>query len=441
MKSITSKIIFIFLLIFKLSKNQQKNEYSDLGYEKLLEWGLNNSLNITNKIKFVKDKDVKQYIAKNLIPEGEQIMDIPPEIMINVNRSLKLLNSKKFRKAYHDYIEEDKINTEVLKDDYHVDQSFMSYILYIVDHKKKTYEKNKFYQFYHPIFYMFENDLESLPFYYSSEQMRFFLNTSFGSIFEIFNRYINGEATIFEKKIFKKPVIFEDYLRYRIFSIQKSYDINGTINIVPFIDFIKNSFKNANCEFKIEDKHIKIKATHNIFPGEELIMKPITISNQHRFIFFGETFDEILDKFQSYNIPIMIPHFITDKPNAQDLSILGAHGNGRFDLAEFDFYSNVLNLYKKAARILKEDDSDYGALNLLLKYITKIRNNFNYISKDDIRKAFYKQRDIDNVQRIIEGEKKFLDKKIDILKMHMKNVKLRSEEKPDNSDVEDVNDL
>ena len=62
MKSIKSKIIFIFLLIFKLSKNQQKNEYSDLGYEKLLEWGLNNSLNITNKIKFVKDKDVKQYI-------------------------------------------------------------------------------------------------------------------------------------------------------------------------------------------------------------------------------------------------------------------------------------------------------------------------------------------------------------------------------------------
>ena len=68
-------------------------------------------------------------------------MDIPPEIMINVNRSLKLLNSKKFRKAYHDYIEEDKINTEVLKDDYHVDQSFMSYILYIVDHIDKKISK------------------------------------------------------------------------------------------------------------------------------------------------------------------------------------------------------------------------------------------------------------------------------------------------------------
>ena len=94
------------------------------------------------------------------------------------------------------------------------------------------------------MFYTFEDNLDSLPFYYSSEQMRLFLNTSFGSVFEIINRFVNDEVTIFEKKIYKKPFILEDYLPYRIFTIQKCHDVGGVQNIVPFIDYIKKDFKN-----------------------------------------------------------------------------------------------------------------------------------------------------------------------------------------------------
>ena len=291
-----SKLILLFLFVFIFSKNNYNEpETTDPGYEELLKWGLENSLNITSKIRFIKDKDTKRYVAKNLIPEEELILDIPPDCMMNINKSLALLNSKKFRKAYYEYIEADKQSTDVLQDDHHVDQAFMAYILYIVNHKKKTYEKNKnkFYEFYKPIYYMFDDNLDSLPFYYSSEQMRFFLNTSFGSVFEILNRYINEEATIFEKKIFKKTVLFEEYLPYRIFTIQKSYEVNGTINIVPFLDYIKKDFKSVNCDYKIENGHILIKAKQNIFPGEELILLPITISNQHRFIFL----EKLLMKF------------------------------------------------------------------------------------------------------------------------------------------------
>jgi hypothetical protein len=359
---------------------------------------------------------------------------------MNIDKSLALLNSKKFRKALNDYTEEDKKSTEVLQDEHHVDQAFMAYILYIVDHKKKSYEKNKnkFYEFFKPIYYMFEDNLDSLPFYYSSEQMRFFLNTSFGSVFEILNRYINEEVTIFEKKIFKKTVLFEDYLRFRIFTIQKSYEVNGTINIVPFLDYIKKDFKSVNCDYKIENGHIIVKAKQNIFPGEELILRPITISNQHRFIFFGETFDEILDKFQSFNIPTIIPHFLTNKKIDFDVDSLGA--KTRTDLGEIDFYKGMINVYKKFAKSIQEDDSEEGACNLILKYIEKIRNNFNYIKIEDIRNAFYKKKDIENVQRILEGEKQFLDRRISILKIYIKNLKYRQNEKPDYS-AEDVNDL
>ena len=436
-----SKIIFIILFIFIFSKNDYKEpETYDPGYEELLQWGKDHNLNITSKIRFIKDKDKRQYLAKNLIPEGDVIIDIPPECMMNINKTLDLLNSKKFRKGYYQYIEEDKQSTEVLQDVHHVEQAYMAYILYIVNHKRKAYEKNKnkFYEYYKPIYYMFEDNLDSLPFFYSSEQMRFFLNTSFGSIFEILNRYINEEATIFEKKIFKKTVIFEEYLQYRIFSIQKSYEVDGKLNIVPFLDYFKKDFKNVNCEFTIENGHIIIKAKQNIFPGEDVILTPITISNQHRFIFFGETFDEILDKFQSYNVPMVIPQFISEKLIDFDINSLGE--KSRVDLSEIDFYKGMMNVYKKIARMIKADDSEEGACNLILKYIMRIKQNLDFIKYDEIRKAFFKKKDSDNVKRIIDGEKKFLERRISILNIYIKNLKNRQFETPDYT-AEEVNDL
>ena len=153
-----SKIILIILFIFVYNKNDYKEpEISDPGYEQLLQWGLDNSLNITDKIRFIKDRDTRQYVAKDLIPEEEVIIDIPPECMMNINKTLHLLNLKKFRRAYHQYIEEDKLSTEVSQDEHHVEQAFMAYILYIVNHKKKAFEKNenKFYKYYKNMFYMF----------------------------------------------------------------------------------------------------------------------------------------------------------------------------------------------------------------------------------------------------------------------------------------------
>ena len=437
-----SNIIFLIFITFVISNNYYKEpETNDQGYEELLKWGKDNNLNITNKIRFIKDKDIKYYMAKNLIPEEEIILDIPPECMMNINKSLDLLNSKKFRKAYNAYVEDDEHNTDiVLKDEHHADQAFMAFILYIVNHKAKSFEKkkNKFLEYYKPMFYMFSDNLDHLPFFYSSEQMRFFLNTSFGSVFEILNRYINDEATVFEKKIFKKTVSFEEYLPYRIFTIQKSYEVDGKLNLVPFLDYFKKNFKSINCELKIEKGHIIVKAKQNIFPGEDLIMAPITISNQHRFIFFGETFDEIMDKFESYSIPTIIPNFLTDKMIDFDVNTLGH--KIRVDLGEIDFYKGMINTYKKFAKLIQEDDSEEGACKLILKYITRIKQNFDYIKEEDIRNAFFNRRDSDNVKRIIEGEKMFLERRIGILNIYIKNLKDREYVKP-NYEAEDVNDL
>ena len=60
--------------------------------------------------------------------------------------------------------------------------------------------------------------------------------------------------------------------------------------------------------------------------------------------------------------------------------------------------------------------------------------------EEDIRNAFFDKRDSDNVKRIIEGEKKFLERRIGILEIYIQNLKERENVKP-NYDAEDVNDL
>ena len=437
-----SRTFLIFLIVIGVLSQNYKymdDELPDKGYEDLINWGKSHKLNMTEKIRLVKDKDTKIYIAKNLIPEDDIIMDIPPECMININTTLSLINSKKFKKAFEKYKEVEKLSIEVMKDEHHVEQAFMSYVLYIIQKKKKTYEKNDFYKYYSPLYYIFEPNMDHLPFSFSSEQMKLFFNTSFGSVFEILNQYIQEEVTTFEKKIFNKSINSEEYLKYRISSIQNSFEINKTLNIVPFIYYIKKSFQKPNTEFNInEEGHIVVKAKANIFPGEELIMRPNTVSNDHRFIFFGETFEEIKDKFNTFSIPSLIPNFITDKPVDFDIKSLGP--KARTDLVEIDFYKPLIFVYKKFAKKIGEDDSDMGACKLILKYITKLKENYELITKEKIRKEFYTQRDIDNVFRIIEGEKMFLERRIDILELYMKNQEERAKEKK-NYDAEDVNDL
>ena len=269
--------------------------------------------------------------------------------------------------------------------------------------------------------------------------MKLFFNTSFGSVFDIMNRYIQDEASIFEKKIFNKTIDFEEYLKYRILTVQKSFEVNKTLNLVPFIDFIKRDFQKINIDFSINEKsHIILKAKANIFPGEELIMNPFTSSNDHRFIFFGETFEEIKDKVSTFNIPSLIPNYITDKPVDFDISSLGQ--KSRIDLVEIDFYKQLIFVYKKFARKIGEDDSDIGACKLILKYIEKLKSNYDIISIEKIRKEFFNKKDVENVWRIIDGEKSFLERRIDILKIYIENQKEKMKQKK-NYDAEDVNDL
>ena len=416
-------------------------------YQKLIRWGINNSLNICKDVKFSKKN---RFIAQKFVTIDDIVMDIPPNVMLNVQKALDMLKFSKLKKEYQTYIKEDKISQikkEAIEDEAHIDQSFLSYILYLAEHKKKKFEKTEFYNFYKHISYMFEDNLDNLPFSYSSEQMRLFGNTTFGTVFESLNRYFNDEAAIFEKKIYHKPIVFEDYLKYRVFSVKKYYNVSGSVNLVPFIDLIKQSHNEPNVIYYEENGHIKLRAVLNVFPGEELILKPQNISNQHRLIFFGETFDEILDVFPSYNVPIVARHFLIDENITIDDEIKNKIEKlDMLDLCVNEFYKYVIDIYSDIAQKKnKKHKGEIHALKLLTKYLKILRKNLDYVDDGKIRDAFYSRKDMQNAMRIIKGERLFLDKKIqevvNYTKQFRKFKKIMSKSKDGVIDIEDLEDL
>ena len=414
------------------SKNQKEKPLVAGASQKFLDlfsWGKNNSLNFSKILRFSKNNKLA---AEKFISIDDIVLDIPPEVMLNVKSALSLLNSKKMRKAYNQYIELDKkskIRNETIEDDFHIDQSFLSYLLYLVEHKKKHYEKTEFYKYYKHIFYMFEDNLDRTPFYFSSEQMKLFYNTTFESLFETLNRYFNDEASIFEKQIYKKPIVFEDYLKYRIFSVQKFYNVSGVANIVPFIDLIKQDENEPNCVYYEENGHIKVRAILNVFPKEELILKPMPISNTHRLIFYGQTFDNIIDKFPSYNIPMVARNFLRDQKIeiGEELNQKISQSNN-VDLADPEFYKYVVEIYQEIGKSMKKKrKSEIAAYRLFLKYLKKMRSNLNYVDDEKIREAFFNRIDVKNAQRIFKGERLFLDKKIEVLKNQIEETRKLNE--------------
>ena len=441
--SIIISFILIKGLLLTSNNTSQKKPKNLTKLEKLINWGLNNSLNLSEDLTFSKNK----FIAKKFITIDDIIMTIPKKLMLNVKKSLELLNSSKLKKDYEAYLKYDKESQkkrQTIFDEAHIDQSFLSYILYIISHKKKKYSKTDFYKYYNHISYMFEDNLDNLPFSYSSEQMQLFTNTTFGPIFESLYRYFSDEASLFEKKFYQKPIIFEDYLKYRIFSVKKYYNISNEVNLVPFIDLIKQSHKEPNCIYYDENGEIKLKAILNVFPGEELVLKPQNISNQHRLIFFGETFEEILDVFPSYSVYVMPRYFLYENNVEIDNDLSDKLKKyDMLDLCENEFYKSVIDIYSEiTVRINKKHKGEIHALRFLVKYLKRLRKNLDYVDDGKIRDSFYSRKDMDNAMRIFRGERMFLDKKIkevvDYIKKFRKFKKIL--DKSDNG-VIDIDDL
>jgi hypothetical protein len=234
-------------------------------------------------------------------------LDIPQELTKTVDRTLSILNSNELKNKYNSYIKEVYKNKNTLKDISYIDQSFLAFLFYKINKTQSNYSNN-FYEYYKNLNYIFEDDLSHLPFMFNEEQINLFINSSFGSNFQLLSLSYKSEYEILQK-LFNEEIDLDKYFQYRFILAQKSNNISNITSIVPFVDYIKRDFDSINCQLSIKNKHIILKSIKNIKKGEILIQRPKKNNNQYNFMIYGKTYQRLLNKINSFIIPIVDPSF------------------------------------------------------------------------------------------------------------------------------------
>ena len=410
-------LLIIVIFNFINSKNN---------YDYLLEWGKNNSLFISDKLemKYASENN-KTYYAKDDIPENTLIMNIPFKIMLNIDNALKLLNNKKSKKLFAEY-QKDKFEMSVGFLPASLDQSFLSYLIYLVNHRQKHYTKTKFYQYFHYLIDTFETDLDSFPIFYNKNQLDLLKGSLSLMESTIMKELFKEEVHKLEYEHKQKSIDFDEYLRFRTLTITKSLNISNITSIIPFVDMFADDPIDFNVNFKLNEtnNNLYVFTTKKIRRGDILYLRSGYFSNIKRFILYGETFEKMKDYIESFQIPMISPMMhqsISDKDKGYDL-------DDTIDLVKKKFYKDALETYKKISKLKKEDGSDLSAYNLFLKNLEYVRSNYEPITTTHIYEQFVNLKDIENVKRVLYLEKKVLDEKIDVLRKFI-NKLTKSKEK------------
>ena len=401
-------INLLFLLICILFSIQTKN-----AYDYLLEWGKNNSLVISDKLrmKFISEND-KRYYADDDIPKDTLLMSIPPKIMLNLDNALELLNSKKINKLYDEY-KKNSIDISLGFLTSTGDQTFLTYLIYLVNHRQKYYKKNKFYQFFHYMFDIFETNLDSFPIFYKDEQLDLLQGSNALMQLTLMKELYKDEVEKFEKDYNQKEIDFDEYLRYRSLIITKSLNVSQ-VSIIPFMDLFASDPIDYNVDFGVNytTGNIDIFTTKKVRRDDVLYIRSGYFSNTKRFVLYGETFDKLQNHVDNFHVPMVSFKLLKNYHlNEKDFDF-----ENTIDLSRKKFYKYALKAYKKVSLLKKEDGSDLSAYKLFLKNLKMVRDSYAPITTSDIHKQFVNIKDIDNVRRVLDFEKKFLDDKIKELK-------------------------
>ena len=400
------KSIFLLITFFLfISRTHQKNDY-----DALLEWGKNNSLVISDKIemKYISENN-KTYYAKEKIFKNEVILIIPDAITLNIKNALRLYGKKGKRlyKEFRAYFNESK-------NDFMSDQVFLAYLMYKVNKNDKL-KSNNFYKYYQYLFNTYESNLDSFPIFYNREQLYFIQFTSLMHSIDFIKDIYKAEIDIFENKL-NKEIIKDDYYVFRTYSSSKSFNISGHSVIIPFVDMFNKHPTKFNLKVEATENITRVIATKDILPSEKLYIKYDYLTNHNALTLFGITFEDIIDKVNTLNVPILNPLLLEKNKVDKNDKSYNKYFSRYMDIQKDKFYEKFKDEYKEIAINLKSDESELSAFKLILENLETLKEINSKINPSHIYKMFYQQKDIDNILRIFKSEINVLDKKIDLMK-------------------------
>ena len=268
-------VLIIVISFFNISYNISKD------YEQLLEWGKNNNVFLSDKIAMnYTSENLRNFYVTKEIDKNETIMIIPKEIILTFNKALNLSGTKT-KKLFEKYKNEKfEFVNDYLK--YRIEQSFLAYLMYSANKHKSA--KNKLYQFFKFYFNTFETNLDSFPVFYSTEQFSLLVHSLFGNEVYQMKTLFEEELNILNQKIVSKPIDYDEYLRYRTFTVSKGNNKTGSCYLVPFVDMLDVHPTKSNLKLKVNlnDFGVKVIAKRKIKPNRKLLLKIDALQNSWR---------------------------------------------------------------------------------------------------------------------------------------------------------------
>jgi len=424
------KKIFLFLILLT-AYNLSHSKKTD--YDYLIEWGKNNSVFISDKIKInYTNENTKNFYVKETIEPNEIIISIPENLLLNINSALKL-SSNKFQKQFEKYkkqkFKQAKNNSSELFNQ-RIENSFLAYIITMANLNKSP--KNKLYQFYKYFFDTCETNLDKFPLFYSTDQIRPFLFSLFSNELIQTREAFEEEYTILQSQITKKQFDLDEYLKYRLFTYNKLVNISEQSSIVPFVDILDTNPVSFNLQVRyLQDNHtVNVISNQEINPEQKLILAVVEMTNMASLIVYGRIYEENKNFLETFKISKISPIFLRSK----NMNLMLSNSN-LMDLMKPKFYDEVIPEYMELSKMMNGDGSSVSALKLLVENIEEFRKQYDDVTTSVLMKNFFDTEIVYNIKSVLDTEKNFLDKKIKQLKKIVSyvdtNIKNKLENKSD----------
>ena len=419
----------IFLLLILLTAyNLSHSKKTD--YDYLIEWGKNNSVFISDKIKInYTNENTKNFYVKETIEPNEIIISIPENLLLNINSALKL-SSNKFQKQFEKYkkqkFKQAKNNSSELFNQ-RIENSFLAYIITMANLNKSP--KNKLYQFYKYFFDTCETNLDKFPLFYSTDQIRPFLFSLFSNELIQTREAFEEEYTILQSQITKKQFDLDDYLKYRLFTYNKLVNISEQSSIVPFVDILDTNPVSFNLQVRyLQDNHtVNVISNQEINPEQKLILAVVEMTNMASLIVYGRIYEENKNFLETFKISKISPIFLRSK----NMNLMLSNSN-LMDLMKPKFYDEVIPEYMELSKMMNGDGSSVSALKLLVENIEEFRKQYDDVTTSVLMKNFFDTEIVYNIKSVLDTEKNFLDKKIKQLKKIVSYVDTNKKNKLEN---------
>ena len=403
-------IFFLLILLTINNLDYSKKTNGDI----LIEWGKNNSVYISNKIKLnYTNENTKNFYVKKKIEVNEILISIPQNLLLNIDSALKL-SSSKIKKQFEKY--KTQKFKQILNNSselfyQRIEHSFLAYLMTIANKNKSP--KNKLYQFYKYFFDTCETNLDNNPLYFSTEQIRPFLFSLLGNEIIQTREAFEEEYITLQSQITKNKFDLDEYIKYRLFTYNKLVNMTGASSIVPFFDIIETNpvTFNLKINYEVQNQTLNLYALKEIKRGQKLSLAVVQMTNMGSFITYGKTYEENKNFLESFKISKISALYLREK----NMNLMLANPN-LIDIMKPKFYEELIPDYMELSKLMNEDGSSVSALKLIIDNMESLKRQYEKVTMSSLMKNFFDLKVVESIASILETEKNFLSKKIRDLK-------------------------